>query len=177
MTPVPAHRPTSRDEAVGLAASTGRQDLTELVGSTGQTFGPVTQRYVIASATTGLFGVGSFMETTARMAGGVVQISPNYACVPVVLDKDHEPVPVYYLVDIIDELLDYQDVQVEVPSLSLGQIAGAVKFLRRLCQFNDRGIDLDEAEEELLSHLGLLPEQLAFDVTEEAISRVLRPDH
>lgn len=85
----------------------------------------------------------------SEASGGFVVIHPDFNCLPVLLGKDGSLVFLYQFVEAIDEKLDHDELKAEYPMLSYGQIAGGIAFLRRLAQFNDKNVDIDELEHTL----------------------------
>ncbi|MGD0231858.1 MAG: hypothetical protein ABSC19_16140 [Syntrophorhabdales bacterium] len=75
--------------------------------------------------------------------GRPIQLLPQYSFCPALIQRDQRPVFLYNFVEVLDELVDYQDIKDKLPGLSFRQIGGAIAFLRKLAQFNLKGIDID----------------------------------
>jgi len=84
-------------------------------------------------------------------AGGYVRFSPEIGYLPALIDSNSKPVYLYQLIELIDELLDYDQVKEECPTLSYAQIGGAMAFLRKIAQLNPKEVDIDELEDEFIS--------------------------
>ena len=92
--------------------------------------------------------------------GGLIELHQDYSFCPVLTGRDGRPVFLFKLVEVLDELLDYSTIRDRLPGLSFRQISAAIAFLRKLAQFNLKGIDIDalidseeEADQELINNL------------------------
>ncbi len=74
-------------------------------------------------------------------------MNTKYGCLPFMLGNDGQPVLLYEFVEVLDEYFDYDRVKAEFPTLSYGQISGAIAFLRKLAQFNTRQLNIDDLED------------------------------
>lgn len=83
--------------------------------------------------------------------GGYVKFFPEIGYLPALIDSNSKPIYLYQLVELIDELLDYDRIKEECPTLSYAQIGGAMAFLRKISQLNTREVDIDELEDEFIS--------------------------
>ena len=84
-------------------------------------------------------------------AGGYVRFSPEIGYLPALIDSNAKPVYLYQLIELIDELLDYDQIKEEYPTLSYAQIGGAMAFLRKIAQLNTKEVEIDELEDEFIS--------------------------
>jgi hypothetical protein len=94
------------------------------------------------------------------MIGGHIQLLPAYSFCPVMIGQDDHPVFLFEFVDVLDELIDYANIKNRFTGLSFQQIGAAIAFLRKLAQFNLKGIDIDTSvdledatDEELINGL------------------------
>ena len=83
-------------------------------------------------------------------SGGKVIMDQQHGYLPVLIGSDGNLIPLYKFVEVIDEITDYEHLRQEFPTLSFGQVASAIGFLRKLAQFNTRNIDIDAVEDLLL---------------------------
>lgn len=97
-----------------------------------------------ANEATGRLEVARTYARASQSTGGIVRIEPDCACIPYIVGRDGEPVLVYRLVEVLDEHVDLEAVQKDLPNLTIGQIAAALQFVRKLSQFNTRMVDIDE---------------------------------
>jgi hypothetical protein len=91
--------------------------------------------------------VAEFYAGASEASGGFVQVSFEHACLPLMIGSDGHPIFLYKLVEFLDEYADYGELKGEFPTLSYGQIAGAMSFLRKLAQFNLYEVDIDKEED------------------------------
>lgn len=75
--------------------------------------------------------------------GAPIELLPEYSFCPVLTGQDRKPVFLFQFIEVLDGLIDYQEVKKQLPGLSFRQIGGAIAFLRKLTQFNFKGIDID----------------------------------
>ena len=99
-----------------------------------------------------LNSIAEFYASVSETSGGFVQVRSEHACLPLMIGSDGQPVFLYMLVEFLDEYADYGELKGEFPTLSYGQIAGAMSFLRKLAQFNLSGIDIDKEEDDSLEN-------------------------
>lgn len=104
-----------------------------------------------------------------------VQIRPDHGFFPVLAGDDGQVIPLYHFVEVLDEVVDYDLVVGELPSLSYSQVAGAISFLRKLSQTNPKNIHLDRLEDDELSSPAFITE-LRSALADEETSRVLNRD-
>ena len=108
----------------------------------------------------------------AEATGGYVQLRPEHRFFPVLIGKENAVTPLYEFVEMLDEVLDYDLVLKELPTLSYSHIGGAIAFLRRLAQSNPTNIDIDELEDKALSSPAFI-EDLRTALADKETSRVL----
>lgn len=104
--------------------------------------------------------------------GGYVTFSPEIGYLPALLDSNLKPVYLYQLIELIDELLDYDQIKEECPTLSYAQIGGAMAFLRKIAQLNTKEVDIDELEDEFISENSELVGELRQALTDMEIVNV-----
>lgn len=109
-----------------------------------QQFREVLTRHLTTSAVIEIFARAN------ELTGNAVTLDPQFAHIPILLDSNDEPVLLYELVEALEQYTDYGRLHAEFPTLTYGQIAGALSFLRKLAQFNSRSIDVDDLEDEML---------------------------
>ena len=88
--------------------------------------------------------MGAF-DRAAHVTGGVVLLDDSLGRLPVLRGSNGEPVPLYKVVEVMDELLDFDELRAEFPTLSYTQLDACLTFIRALCQTNIHGIDVDAA--------------------------------
>lgn len=108
--------------------------------------------------------------------GGYVQIMPELGCLPTLIGSDSRPVFLYEFVEVLDGLLDYDGIKEDFPTLTYAQINGAMAFLRRVAQFNVRGVDIDLLEDESDANDSELINALRTALNDRETSRVLHHD-
>ncbi len=147
------------------------QDSTEQPGSLS-----LPQIEELAQRSTSNFKVVSILETFNKWSeatGGHVRLLPELQFCPVLIGDDGNPIPLYELVEVIDGVVDYSEIQVEFPNISFAQIDGAISFLRKIAQFNILGVDFDDLEDEMLAEDEGLLEELRNALANQETSRVL----
>lgn len=122
----------------------------------------------------GSFAVADYCRRVAEAHNRVVRFLPN-SFLPVLWGGDGEPVFLYHFVEGLDAAVDYKELQSQFPSLTLGQIGGAIAFLRGLSQFNVRGVDIDALEDLGLESAPEFQEQIRQSL-KEGPSSVLNRD-
>ena len=117
--------------------------------------------------------IAAFYTEVSHHTGSVVEIREEQSCLPLVRDSDGQPVLLYEFVSELDGLTDYDDLQERFPTLSYGQIAGCMAFLRRLTEFNTKGIDLETLEDSDLESNTDFQEALRRALSDGEVTRVL----
>jgi len=112
----------------------------------------------------------------SEATGNYVQIQAQFGCCPVLVGNDQQPIFLYHLVEAIDEFVDYERLHEEFPTLSAAQINGALSFLRKLAQYNSRGVDIDALEEESHAEEHEFIEEIRHALNNKGLSRVLHSD-
>jgi len=108
--------------------------------------------------------------------GGYVQLLPQYHYVPVLIGTENNIVPLYELVEVMDDVLDYEVVLRQFPHLTYAQVGGAISFLRKIAQSNPTNIDIDEIEDAAMTSDPAFLDELRTALADEEISRVLNRD-
>lgn len=119
------------------------------------------------------------LEMLARFSestGEFVKLFREYDFLPVLIGDDNRPIYLFLLVEVLDELVDYNKIREELPTLSHSQIDGAISFLRKIAQFNLHGLDIDEVIDEMESEDHELLSELKKGLTDQEIARVLHHD-
>ena len=109
----------------------------------------------------------------SKKSGGYVRMKPEYSYCPFLSGSNNEPVFLYQVVEVIDEVIDYDEIKEELPTLSIGQISGAIAFLRKVAQFNSDDVDLDELEDLELAQDTDFIEELRAALADQETMRVL----
>jgi hypothetical protein len=117
--------------------------------------------------------MAKWLLKASNETGNHVQLQPEYGFCPMLVGNDSTPVLLYRFVEVLEELIDYTDVKDELPTLTIGQISGAVSYLRKLAQFNTRGVDIDALEDEALAHDDSFLSDLREALADEEAARVL----
>lgn len=105
------------------------------------------------------YGYIQEFKKISEETGSYVQILKEYSFCPVLLGNDNNPVFLYRVIEIIDEIIDYRRLKSEFSNLSFAHFNGAISFLKKLSQLNLIFLDIDELEEiELLDNEKLLNE-------------------
>jgi len=118
----------------------------------------------------------SSFEAWNKATGGYIHLNPDLGFLPVLVGNDGQSVSLYEFVEALDGLIDYDELQGEFPNLSFAQINSAISFLRKMAQFNIRGIDLDALEDERLIRDDTLLIQLEKAFKDQETYRVLDLD-
>lgn len=108
--------------------------------------------------------------------GAYVQLRPDYHYLPVLLDAKNSAVPLYHFVEVLDEVLNYDNVIEELPNLSYAQIGGALSFLRKVVQSNPNNIDIDKLEDEAVTSDPDFLQELRTALADQEVTRVLNRD-
>jgi hypothetical protein len=111
--------------------------------------------------------------TASEAAGGFVQISRRYHCLPLLLGTDGEPVLLYEVVEAVQECIDLDDLKARFPNLTYSQLYGSLAFLRKLAQFNTAGHDIDDLESEIAERDPAFHEELRRALADQERTRVL----
>ena len=89
----------------------------------------------------------AYVNQCAAKTGLVVTLLPELGHLPCVVAKNGSIVPVYQLVELIEENVDVDAILAELPDLTYSQVVGTIGFLRKLAQINANGFDLDAIED------------------------------
>lgn len=124
----------------------------------------------------GVIAVGRFLDAASRASGGYVRLSQDCHCIPYLVGTNQQRIPMMRFVEVIDEVVDFDDIKEELPELSYAQISGALGFLRKVCQFNSAGRDLDEDDAEAEASDPLFWDSIRRALDDEETARVLYLD-
>ncbi len=108
----------------------------------------------------------------SEATGSAVRLDPDYGCLPILVGNNDQPVFLYEVVEALDGAVDYQALRAEFPNLSFGQIAGALALLRKLAQFNTRGVDIDQLKDALIEGSAEFQAQMAVAMADQEVRRV-----
>ncbi len=110
-----------------------------------------------------------------QATGNSVVLDAQHGCLPVLIGADQRAIPLYDFVEALDGIVNYSELQKEFPNLSFTQIAGAIAFLRKLAQFNTRGVDIDHLQDEALEQSTEFQEVVRRAIADQGATRVLTP--
>ncbi|MFH0984295.1 MAG: hypothetical protein V1882_02040, partial [Candidatus Omnitrophota bacterium] len=105
-----------------------------------------------------------------------VMILPEYSFCPTLIGSDNQPVFLCDMLEVIDELLDYDKIKAEIPTISYAQIDGAISFIRKLLHFNSKSLDIDDLREEMTCQNELFLRRLRNSLTSPEPASVLDLD-
>jgi hypothetical protein len=108
----------------------------------------------------------------SEATGGYVLMESETKFLPYLRGSDGEPVYLYNLVEVIEEVVDFDEVLAELPTLTFSQVAAAVSFLRKVAQINSTGADIDSVEDQADASNPELIEALRNALNEEEGTRV-----
>jgi hypothetical protein len=91
------------------------------------------------------------LHKAGSLSSGYVKILSTYSYCPVLIDREGKPIFLFRFLETIDEMLDYDKIREEYPTITFAQIDGAMSFLRRLAQTNCNEIDLDSFEDTIIA--------------------------
>lgn len=114
-----------------------------------------------------------FYTQASDTTGNMVVPDPRYGGLPILTGEDNQPIPLYDFLEALDGITDYAWLKAEFPALSFGQIAGAFAFLRKLAQFNIRGLDIDRLEEEFIEGDPAFQAEMERALADREATRVL----
>lgn len=120
--------------------------------------------------------VAQVLSERSQETGGYVEFRPEFTFCPVLIGSNSQPVFLYEFVETLDDIVDYDRIREDLPILSSAQISGALAFLRRVSQFNVKGVDIDALEDEELTNNEALLNQLREALADQEVGRVLNND-
>jgi hypothetical protein len=120
--------------------------------------------------------VAQLLSEKSQETGGHVEIRPEFTFCPVLIGSNSQPVFLYEFVETLDDIIDYDRVKEELPILSTAQISGALAFLRRVSQFNVKGVDIDALEDEELTNDEAFLNQLRKALADQEVACVFNSD-
>jgi hypothetical protein len=114
-----------------------------------------------------------YLYRPAQDSGDYVTIREDCGFCPGLIDNHQDFIPLFSLVEVFDEVLDYDRVLEEFPGLTYSQINGAMLFLKKISQFNTAGVDISQyIEDEFTQHDELI-EELREALRNQEVARVL----
>jgi hypothetical protein len=122
-----------------------------------------------------LLGAIEIFSKISNTTGNSVHLLEEYNFFPVLIGNDRKPVPLFNLMEILDELVDYDAVIKELPTISYTQVHNAINFLRKVSAINLHGEDIDDIEEDIDNSDALL-NALKSGFEDKEITRVLYRD-
>jgi len=90
--------------------------------------------------------IASHWGRTAKEFNFAIGFLPR-SFLTVVRGKGENYLPLYEFVEAWDGATDFDILAKSLPTLTPGQIGGAIQFIRKLSQFNAAGIDIDDIED------------------------------
>ncbi len=93
-----------------------------------------------------------------RIAHGVnanIEFPDSLASLPCLRAANGEYIPLFRVLEHFDGNLDLDAVARELPTLRFSQLTDTIQFVRRVLQSNDRGVDIDDIEDECLIEGGI----------------------
>ena len=106
----------------------------------------------------GSFDVGSYLGSVADRVGLALEFPAQLAGLPCLRSADDRLLPLYQIFEHVDGQTDLDAVSEELPTLRYSQLASTMEFVRKVLQYNERGIDIDDLEDEHLVEQGLVGE-------------------
>jgi hypothetical protein len=100
----------------------------------------------------------SYLAVASRAVGLDLEFPEELAGLPCLRGSDGKPVPAFQVIEEIDGHVDLEAVAKELPTLSLSQIADLLALCRRMMMENDKGVDIDDLEDDFWSARGLADE-------------------
>ena len=117
-----------------------------------------------------------YLYDAGQNTGNYVILHKESALLPGLIDNNHEFIPLFRFIEVMDELIDYDRVIQEFPSLSYPHISGAISFLRQVAQFNLRDYNIDEIEDDELVADEKFLSELRQALANKEVTRVLNFD-
>ena len=119
------------------------------------------------------FAVNALYTKASAETGHFVRQLPNG--LPFVNAKNGDKVLLYHIVEEMEEVINYDELKARLPMLSYGQIAGTIAFLRKLCQFNSQGLNIDDFDDRTIEDDKAFQLALSNSKTDGGSIRVLNP--
>jgi len=166
---MPSEDDKMKDGRLNLAVTADSTGFVSFQASTGTpiSYIDISESEQILSRGQQVLGIIREFKMNSEETGSYVQILKEYACCPVLIGSDAEPIFLYKFIEIIDEIIDFGRLKEELPTLTFGQLNGAISFLRKLAQFNVKFVDVDDLEDEMLMNTDQILEELRSVITEE----------
>lgn len=123
-----------------------------------------------------LMATAKLMARVSEKSGGAVMIDPKYGCLPMLIGSDGDAILLRDFIEEIDGVLDYDELQEKLPTLTFVQIASGIEFLRQLSQFNLRGIDIDDLEAQSIESDAQFQSIIGQALRDKEVARVLDAD-
>lgn len=114
-----------------------------------------------------------FLQRSSESTYNNVQLLEDFSFCPVLIGNDQHPIFLSNFIEVVDELLDYDKIKGEFPTLSFAQIHGAIEFLKKISQFNSKGIDIEDFEDSVISENEELIQALKAAIANQETTRVL----
>lgn len=120
--------------------------------------------------------LAGYLYNAGQKTGNYVILSKDFGFLPGLIDNNQEFISLFRFIEVMDELIDYDRVIQEFPSLSYSHISGAISFLRKVAQFNLRGYNIDEIMDDELVADEIFLSELRQALANQEVTRVLNFD-
>lgn len=120
--------------------------------------------------------LAGYLYNAGQKTGNYVILSKDFGFLPGLIDNNQEFISLFRFIEVMDELIDYDRVIQELPSLSYSHISGAISFLRKVAQFNLRGYNIDEIIDDELVADEIFLSELRQALANQEVTRVLNFD-
>ncbi len=117
-----------------------------------------------------------YLHNASQNTGNYVILSKDFGFLPGLIDNNQEFISLFRFIEVMDEVIDYDRVIQEFPSLSYSHISGAISFLRQVAQFNLRGYNIDEIMDHELVADEIFLSELRQALANQEVTRVLNFD-
>jgi len=117
-----------------------------------------------------------YLYNASQNTGNYVILSKDFGFLPGLIDNNQEFVSLFRFIEVMDEVIDYDRVIQELPSLSYSHISGVISFLRQVAQFNLRGYNIDEIMDHELVADEIFLSELRQALANQEVTRVLNFD-
>ncbi len=116
--------------------------------------------------------VSNHWNRTTREFSHVIGFLPS-SLLPVVRGRNESYVPLYEFIAAWDNATDFDMLSSSLPSLSPGQIGGAIQFIRKFAQLNAGSIDIDALEDQEIESSPAFKEALLASFNDQSQEHVL----
>lgn len=110
------------------------------------------------------------MRGCSVSAGNYVKFLPELSLIPTFIGHDGSPVFLYQLVELLDEIIDYDLLIQEYANLNYGQLGSFFSFLKKILQLNAKNLDVEEFENDFYTQSPAFIEALRTALQEESVN-------